>query len=117
MKVQMVGCSHHHSSVALRERLAFGPAQVGPALDGLRERFPRSEAVLLSTCNRVEIYTASEDPAAAPSHEQVVQFMADFHGLPIYEIGLYLTIAAAALTLWSMISYMRAAWPVLTAPE
>jgi glutamyl-tRNA reductase len=86
MKVQMVGCSHHHSSVALRERLAFGAAQVGPALDGLRERFPRSEAVLLSTCNRVEIYTASEDPEAAPSHEQVVQFMADFHGLPIYEI-------------------------------
>lgn len=41
----------------------------------------------------------------------------DILGLPIYEIGLYLTIAAAALTLWSMISYMRAAWPVLTAPE
>jgi glutamyl-tRNA reductase len=86
MKVQMIGCNHHHSSVAVRERLAFGPGQVGQALDGLRQRFPEAEAVLLSTCNRVEIYTAAEDPNASPSHEQVAQFMADFHGLPIYEI-------------------------------
>ncbi len=86
MKVQMIGCSHHHSSVAVRERLAFGPAQVGEALDRLRAQFPLSEAVLLSTCNRVEIYTAAESPDASPTHEQVAQFMADFHGLPIYEI-------------------------------
>jgi len=86
MKVQMIGCSHHHSPVAVRERLAFGPAQVVEALDALRRKFPAAEAVLLSTCNRVEIYTAAEDPAASPTHEQVAQFMADFHGLPIYEI-------------------------------
>jgi glutamyl-tRNA reductase len=86
MKLQMIGCSHHNSSLAVRERLAFSPVQVGLALDGLRERFPRTEAVLLSTCNRVEIYTASEDPEATPSHEQVAQFVADFHRLPIYEI-------------------------------
>lgn len=86
MKVQMIGCSHHHSSVAMRERLAFGPAQIGEALDRLRAQFPLSEAVLLSTCNRVEIYTAAEQPEGSPSHEQVAQFMADFHGLPIYEI-------------------------------
>ena len=86
MKVQMIGCSHHHSSVAVRERLAFAPTQIGDALDNLRQRFPQTEAVLLSTCNRVEIYTAAEDPQASPSHEQVAQFMADFHGLPIYEI-------------------------------
>jgi glutamyl-tRNA reductase len=82
----MIGCSHHHSSVAMRERLAFGPAQIGEALDRLRAQFPLSEAVLLSTCNRVEIYTAAEQPEGSPSHEQVAQFMADFHGLPIYEI-------------------------------
>jgi phosphatidylglycerophosphate synthase len=38
-------------------------------------------------------------------------------GLDIYGIGLYLTVAAAALTLWSAISYLRAAWPVLSAPN
>jgi len=41
----------------------------------------------------------------------------DLLGLPIYQMGLYLTVAAAGLTLWSMVSYLRAAWPVLTAPE
>ncbi|MDQ2642165.1 MAG: CDP-diacylglycerol--glycerol-3-phosphate 3-phosphatidyltransferase [Pseudomonadota bacterium] len=41
----------------------------------------------------------------------------DLFGLPVYQIGLWLTTAAAILTLWSMISYLRAAWPVLTAPE
>jgi len=86
MKLQMIGCSHHHSSVAVRERLAFSPVQVGQALDDLQRRFPHTEAVLLSTCNRVEVYTASDDPQSAPSHEQVAQFMADFHQLPVYEI-------------------------------
>jgi len=35
--------------------------------------------------------------------------------LPIYRMGLVLTVAAAVLTLWSMISYLRAAWPALAA--
>jgi CDP-diacylglycerol--glycerol-3-phosphate 3-phosphatidyltransferase len=38
-------------------------------------------------------------------------------GIDVYTIGLWLTVAAAVLTLWSAISYLRAAWPVLTAPE
>ncbi len=86
MKLQMIGCSHHNSSIAVRERLAFSPGQVVEALDRLRERFPDVEAVLLSTCNRVEIYTAAENAQGGPSHEQVAQFMADFHRLPVYEI-------------------------------
>lgn len=38
-------------------------------------------------------------------------------GVDIYEIGLYLTVAAAVLTMWSAISYLRAAWPVLSAAD
>jgi glutamyl-tRNA reductase len=86
MKLQMIGCSHQHSSLAARERLAFSPDQVGEALDRLRQRYPQVETVLLSTCNRVEIYTAAEDSDAGPSHEEIAQFMADFHRLPMYEI-------------------------------
>jgi phosphatidylglycerophosphate synthase len=41
----------------------------------------------------------------------------DILGLPIYTMGLWLTVAAAALTLWSAVVYLRAAWPVLSAPE
>ena len=64
MKLQMTGCSHHNASLDVRERLAFSPEQVQDALGQLRERFPDSETVLLSTCNRVELYVASEDPEA-----------------------------------------------------
>jgi CDP-diacylglycerol--glycerol-3-phosphate 3-phosphatidyltransferase len=40
-------------------------------------------------------------------------FHENLFGLPIYEIGLYCLIAAAILTLWSMVLYLRMAWPEL----
>lgn len=86
MKLQVVGCSHRNSSLATRERLAFSPSQAGEALDDLHSRFPDSEAVLLSTCNRVELYTAAEDPAAGPTQEQLVEFLAGFHGLHVGDL-------------------------------
>jgi len=42
-------------------------------------------------------------------------FRWNFWGIPIYEFGLLLTVIAAVLTLWSMVQYLRAAWPELTA--
>lgn len=86
MKLQMIGCSHHLSSLAVRERVAFTPEQSALALAQLRERYPLVETVVLSTCNRTEIYTAAGEDCASPSHEEIAQFVADFHQLPIYEI-------------------------------
>jgi CDP-diacylglycerol--glycerol-3-phosphate 3-phosphatidyltransferase len=40
-------------------------------------------------------------------------FHLDFFGVPIYKIGLLLTLIATILTLWSMIMYLRLAWPEL----
>lgn len=37
----------------------------------------------------------------------------DFRGFPTYEVGFWLLYVAAALTLWSMIVYLRAAWPIM----
>ncbi|MFO0868276.1 MAG: glutamyl-tRNA reductase [Pirellulales bacterium] len=86
MKLQMVGCSHHRSSVEVRERIAFSPEQARNALVQLRERYPASEAVLLSTCNRVELYVAAEQSEGCPSHEEMVSFFAEFHGINASEI-------------------------------
>ncbi len=86
MKLQMVGCSHHRSSVEVRERLAFTPDQTRDALRDFRRLYPQSEAVLLSTCNRVEIYTASEVDEGCPTHQQIVEFLAHYHGLDPAEI-------------------------------
>lgn len=86
MRVLMVGCSHHNSPVRVRERLAFSPAQAGAALARLHQRYPETEAVLLSTCNRVEVYTAIDAPQGGPNHQDVVTFLAEFHGLPPDEL-------------------------------
>ena len=85
MKLQVVGCSHHNAPIAMRERLAFNPEQTARALALLRDEYPGIEAVLVSTCNRVELYTATEN-AAAPSRDQVARFLAGFHGLDPAEI-------------------------------
>jgi len=81
MNFQIVGCSHHNSSLQLREQLAFSPDDTRVALRQLKEQFPKSEAVLLSTCNRVEIYTGSVESDACPSPREITEFIARFHGL------------------------------------
>jgi CDP-diacylglycerol--glycerol-3-phosphate 3-phosphatidyltransferase len=43
----------------------------------------------------------------------LMMFRRDVFGLPVYEIGVVLLVLAAVLTLWSMGSYLRAAWPIL----
>lgn len=86
MKLQMIGCSHHSSGVEVREKLAFSKEQARDALTQLRTRYPESEAVLLSTCNRVELYLASPQPEHCPTHHDLVQFLADFHGLDAEQV-------------------------------
>jgi glutamyl-tRNA reductase len=75
MHVQLLGCSHHDTPVAIRERLAFGPEQIRQSLQRLRQRFPRLEVVLLSTCNRVELYTATQRDAA-PAPDEIADALA-----------------------------------------
>jgi glutamyl-tRNA reductase len=81
MKLHMVGCSHHTAPVEVRERLAFSRDQAVDALSRFRSRYPETEAVLLSTCNRVELYFASEVADACPTHHDAVAFLAECRGL------------------------------------
>jgi glutamyl-tRNA reductase len=86
MKLNVIGCSHHTSSVEVRERLAFSPDQQQDALNRLRHLYPDTEAVVLSTCNRVELYFASARAEQCPSHHDVVEFLATFHGVDAVEV-------------------------------
>ncbi len=66
MSIVLVGLSHRSSPVAVRERFAFAEARVPSALEWLRRHHIAEEAVILSTCNRVEIYAATPlEPAQA----------------------------------------------------
>ncbi len=86
MKVMLVGCSHHTCPVDVRERLAFTSEEAATALQRLRARFPETEAVVLSTCNRVELYTATDDADRGPSHQELAEFLTSFHGVELYEV-------------------------------
>jgi glutamyl-tRNA reductase len=59
MALVVIGLSHHTAPVTLRERFAFGDARVPAILELLRDSGVADEAVILSTCNRVELYAAT----------------------------------------------------------
>ena len=57
--IVVLGLSHHSSPVELRERFAFAEARVPAVLQLMRDEGLVDEAVILSTCNRVEIYAST----------------------------------------------------------
>jgi len=100
MNLLAVGCSHRTAPVAVRERLAFRDDQLPRALEALTTRLD-CEAVILSTCNRVELYVGRvlDHPtrAAAPlDGETVVAFLAEFHGVAVEEIRPHLYVRQQA---------------------
>jgi glutamyl-tRNA reductase len=85
-----VGCSHQNTPVAMRERLAFHGDALDRALDAVTVRFG-CEAVILSTCNRVELYLAQAldrplSPEEYLSDGAAADFLGDFHGVPAEEM-------------------------------
>jgi len=58
MRISVVGCNHRTAPVEVREQLAFNDKQIAEALLAFKERYPQSEALILSTCNRTELYVA-----------------------------------------------------------
>jgi glutamyl-tRNA reductase len=85
MMLLATGCNFHKTSVALRERLAFPEPAVPRALEGLCTRYG-CEAVILSTCNRVELYLARLVAPAPLSADLVAEFLAEFHGISAEEV-------------------------------
>lgn len=65
MPVSVIGLSHRTSPVEIREGLAFSEDEIPDALQGLRGVNGVDEAVILSTCNRVEVYVAGGDDFSA----------------------------------------------------
>jgi glutamyl-tRNA reductase len=86
VNLSVVGCSFKSTPVALRERLAFSEGMQRHALTELVSRYG-CEAVILSTCNRVELYLAR--PAGSLPRldaDLVAEFLAECHKVPSWEI-------------------------------
>jgi len=75
----LVGISHRTAPVELRERLDFQARGLDNALQALGARNVASEAVIVSTCNRAELYAACEHVEQARA--AIADFVGDYHGI------------------------------------
>ncbi|MEM9365042.1 MAG: glutamyl-tRNA reductase [Planctomycetota bacterium] len=82
----MIGCSHHDAAVEFRERISSTPEETEALLRSFSRQHESTEAVMLSTCNRVEFYVASSSDQNV-SAEQLVRFLADHHGEDVAEVN------------------------------
>ena len=80
MHLFLLGVSHRTAPVDVRERLDFSSRDLGSAVEALAARTSTAESVVLSTCNRSEIYVASSNPEQARG--ELVDFMSEYHHLP-----------------------------------
>ena len=78
MRLFAVGISHRTAPVELRECVDFARSGLEAALAALAARQVTREAVVLSTCNRAEIYACAESDAAA---ESCGRFISEYHGV------------------------------------
>ena len=83
-QIVSIGTSHHVAPIEFREKLAFSETQLTEAVQHLREACPVQETVILSTCNRVEVYAAANSvhttDAAA---KMLVEFLSRYHQISL----------------------------------
>ena len=75
MAFKILGLNHKTAPVALREKVAFSEERLVAALRTLRQESGVAEVVILSTCNRTELYWAG-----SASGEELSQWLARHHG-------------------------------------
>lgn len=80
MTLVAIGINHKTASVALREKVAFGPDILDDALKSLANESKSNEAVIVSTCNRTELYTNNVEA------ERAIDWLSSFHNLDREEL-------------------------------
>ncbi|MFI0472889.1 glutamyl-tRNA reductase [Halomonas sp. HMF6819] len=82
MTLLALGINHRTASVAVREQVAFTPAQLESALGELRCLPQIHEAAVLSTCNRTELYCVTD----AAGERAVLDWLGRFHSLKVEDL-------------------------------
>ena len=88
MELFAVGLNYHSAPLALRERVAFPAEQLQEALQTLAQRVKAPEAAILSTCNRTEVYCATEDIATLRAN--LLEWLASNRNIPSNELSPHL---------------------------
>ena len=87
MNLIALGINHNSAAVEVRERVAFAPEQAGEALEDACEAVGIDEVVILSTCNRTELYAiVPEGLSLADKAVQLIDWMANYHHLSAQEL-------------------------------
>lgn len=92
MQLLTLGINHHTAPLSLREKVAFPLEQLKPALGTLRQHLPHlrstAEAAILSTCNRTEIYCATDgNLPEQTAHEHAIRWLAQHHNIDPGELA------------------------------
>jgi glutamyl-tRNA reductase len=88
MNIIVVGLSHKTAGVEVREKVAFAPTQMEKPLNAVVALPDITEAVIVSTCNRVEIYATTRDVAGGMA--RLKRFLADYHNIPLESLESHL---------------------------
>ncbi|MEC8633490.1 MAG: glutamyl-tRNA reductase [Pseudomonadota bacterium] len=84
----VIGINHDSASVAVRERVAFAPECVPKAISELMAETRLSEGVILSTCNRTEIYGwFGTEGEAALAGDEVVAWLCKYHAIALDDLA------------------------------
>ena len=86
--IVVVGLSHRTSPLPVRESLAFAKDRLAEALRRMKEEGGVAEAMILSTCNRVELYGRSVEEERGEG--RLEEFLCAFHGRRREEVAPYL---------------------------
>uniref|UniRef100_A0A7S3A106 Glutamyl-tRNA reductase n=1 Tax=Rhodosorus marinus TaxID=101924 RepID=A0A7S3A106_9RHOD len=100
-KVCVIGLSHHTATVEVREKLAVPEADWQSVARDMCELAGVSEAAVLSTCNRFEVYFVAED-----SHQgifEVSNFLSKRSGVPVVELRKFLFLLTEEDCIWHML--------------
>lgn len=84
MRLLLVGVSHHTAPVEIREQVAFSKAKLPDALAALARASATGEAVVLSTCNRAEVYTTADD--VSMGRQALAGFLSQFHEISLDQL-------------------------------
>ena len=90
MQLLCLGLNHTTAPLSVRERVAFGPEEIAPNLKAIRERLSSpdaggvTEAMILSTCNRTELYCAAQDAERAA--ERLTEFLSDTKAVSLTQL-------------------------------
>ncbi len=97
MELLVVGLNHHTAPIAIRECLAFSEGKLEDALSKVHALPSLKENMILSTCNRVEVYAAARETEKATF--DLKNFLSHYHGLPLkeFEKSLYSHIGEGAV--------------------